>query len=98
MIPPLQEASCICRGSAGRVMGMASSLRQELWDAVEGADGARYTELSDALDLAPVMRQERRPAVPLRLTLVPSTGSTPSKFGIPKGRHTVSHWNYTIRP
>lgn len=59
---------------------MSSSLQQELWGAVEGSDGARYTELSNALDLTPVTRQERRPAVPIRLILVPSTGETERKL------------------
>ena len=62
-------------------MGMASSLQQEFWEAVESADGARYTELSDALDLAPIARQERRPAVPLRVCLVPSKGTAPYQCG-----------------
>lgn len=70
-----QEASCICRGNASRVMGMASAMQADLWAAVEAGNGARYAEISDALELQPAPRTGRGPSVPLRLGLLPSRGA-----------------------
>ena len=71
---PSQEASCICRGNASRVMGMASAVQHDLWAAVERGDGPRYAEISDELELQPAPRTGRGPSVPLRLSLLPTRG------------------------
>ena len=75
-----QEASCICRGNASRVMGMASAVQHDLWAAVERGDGVRYAEISNELELQPAPRTGRGPAVPLRLALLPSRGACSAAF------------------
>ncbi len=84
-----QEASCICRGNASRVMGMASAVQHDLWAAVERGDGARYAEISDELELQPAPRIGRRAAVPLRLGLLPSRGAVSA--AIPPSCQTSSN-------
>lgn len=57
----------MCQGTAGGVMGMATSQQDELWAAVEAGDGARVAAVSAALRLAPRARGDRQPTLPLRV-------------------------------
>ncbi|KAK9843411.1 hypothetical protein WJX81_000813 [Elliptochloris bilobata] len=63
----LKEAAYVCQGSAGGVMGMATSAQDELWAAVAAGDGSRVAAVSGALRLAPRARGDRRPMLPLRI-------------------------------
>jgi len=77
-----QEAAYVCQGSAGGVMGMATSARDELWAAVAAGDGARVAAVADsALRLAPRARGDRRPSLPLRLYV--RTGDTGAHMSPP---------------
>ena len=55
-------------------MGMATAMQQDLWAAIERGNGARYAEISDALELQPAPRSGRQPSVPVRLGLLPPRG------------------------
>lgn len=59
----------MCRGSSMRVMEMSPGAQEDMYRSVAQQDLQLYRSVLQSLQLAPVARSGRQPAIPLRVYL-----------------------------